>query len=210
MKPSMIKSLSALCLLLAAAAGASHAQSVAYSGRLDDPTNTALVSSDLTAPSFVDDQSVADNVALYALDVQVSGLVSIVSTGFAAGGADPYFTLFSGTGATATVVGSNYTQAFSTGGDFSFSAVLAAGTYRIALGAFANMSFAENLGSGVLGDGFVGLGVPAFLGDSSYRLVVNSPVPEPAAAWLLVAGMAALVLRWRMPVGFGARPKVIE
>ena len=36
--------------------------------------------------------------------------------------------------------------------------------YRIALGAFANMSFAENLGSGVLGDGFVGLGVPGVLG----------------------------------------------
>jgi hypothetical protein len=198
MKPSTTKSLAALCLLLAVATGASHAQSVVYSGRLDDPANTALVSSDLTAPSFVDEYAVANNVALYALDVQAAGLVSIVSTGFAAGGADPYFTLFRGADATATFVDSNYTQAFSTGGDFSFSAVLAAGAYRIALGAFANMSFAENLGSGVLGDGFVGLGVPDVLGDSSYRLVVNAPVPEPAAAWLLVAGMAALLLRRRI------------
>ena len=198
MKPSTIKSLAALCLLLAAATGASHAQSVIYSGRLDDPANTALVSSDLTAPSFDDERAVANNVALYALDVQASGLVSIVSTGFAAGGVDPYFTLFRGTGATATVVDSNYTQAFSTGGDFSFSAVLAAGAYRIALGAFANLSFAENLGSGVLGDGFIGLGVPDALGDSRYRLVVSAPVPEPAAAWLLLAGMAALLLRRRV------------
>ena len=198
MKPSTIKSLAALCLLLAAATGASHAQSVVYSGRLDDPANTALVSSDLTAPSFVDDRAVANNVALYALNVPTTGLVSIVSTGFAAGGVDPYFTLFRGAAATATVVDSNYTQAFSTGGDFSFSAVLASGAYRIALGAFANQSFAENLGIGVLGDGFTGLGVPDALGDSSYRLVVNAPVPEPAAAWLLGAGMAALLLRRRM------------
>lgn len=202
MKPSTIKSLAALFLLLAAAAGASHANTVVYSGRLDDPANTALVASDLAAPSFVDDQAVANNVALYMLEVQVTGLVSFFSTGFAAGGVDPYFTLFMGADETATVVGSNFTQAFSTGGDFSFSAVLAAGTYRIALGAFANMSFAENFGSGVLGDGFIGLGVPNALGDSHYQLEVNAavPVPEPATAWLVVAGMAAQLLLLRRRV----------
>lgn len=198
MQTRTMKSLVALCLLLAGATGASHAQSVVFSGRLDDPANTALVASDLSAPSFVDERAVANNVALYALDVPVTGVVSIVSTGFAAGGVDPYFTLFSGVGEAATVVGSNYTQAFSTGGDFSFSAVLAAGAYRIALGAFANMSLAENLGVGVLGDGFSGLGVPAGLGDASYRLEVTTPVPEPAA-WLLMAlGVTGLLQRRRM------------
>jgi len=36
--------------------------------------------------------------------------------------------------------------------------ILAAGTYEIAISAFENMSFAENLGSGTLADGFTGLG----------------------------------------------------
>jgi len=182
------------------ATGASHAQSVVCSGCLDDPANTALLFSDLTAPSFVDERAVANNVALYALDVQAAGLVSIVSTGFGVGGTDPFFTLFRGADASAPVVGSSYAQALSTGGDFSQSAVLAAGAYRIALGAHANMSLAENLGSGVLGDSFIALGVSDALGDSRYRTVVdvNAPVPEPAAAWLLAAGMAALQFRRRV------------
>lgn len=121
--------------------------------------------------------------------MQATGLVSISSTGFAAGGADPSFTQFRGAGATATVVGSNCTQAFSTGGDFSISAVLVAGVYRIALRAFAKMSFAEDLDNGALGDRFVGLGVPDALGDSRHRLMLNAPVPEKAAVWLLVAGI---------------------
>lgn len=172
----------------------SQAQSQVFSGRLDDPANTALVGSDLGAPSFIDERAVANNVALYTLNVLTTGPVSIQSTGFAAGGVDPYFSLFRGGDLVASFVDSNVGQAFSTGGDFSYSAVLSAGVYRIALGAFANMSFSENLGTGTLQDGFTGLGAPAFLGDTRYRLVVNSPVPEPAAAGLLSVGLLALWL----------------
>ena len=35
---------------------------------------------------------------------------------------------------------------------------LTSGLYTIALGAFANMSFAENLGTGTFGNRFIGLG----------------------------------------------------
>lgn len=109
-----------------------------------------------------------------------------------AGGVDPYFSLFSGSGPAATFVDSNYGQAFSTGGDFDDAATLAAGTYEIALGVFANMSFAENAGSGTLGDGFIGFGSGDFFGDGGYALTVTTPVPEPSPWRLAGLGIAAL------------------
>jgi hypothetical protein len=173
--------------LLVAATAAASAQT--YTGRFDDPGNAALVASDLTAASFVDDFAVANNVAIYDLVVGTAGTVSIQSTGFGEGGADPYFTLFQGSDGTATFLDSNYVQAFSTGGDFSYSALLAAGAYKITLGVFANMSFAENLGSGTLADGFIALGEPGSLGDGHYRMVVTTPVPEPSTWMLLAMGL---------------------
>ena len=167
-----------------------------YAGNLGDAGNAALVGSDLGAPDFTDDNSVANNVALYTFSTG-AGLVSIVSTGFAGGGVDPYFTLFTGSGGTATLLDSNYLQATSTGGDFTWSGSLAAGTYEIALGSFENMSFAENLGTGTLGDGFIALGDPNSLGDGSYSLDVTTPVPEPSGLLLMAAGFAALATRIR-------------
>ena len=167
-----------------------------YAGNLGNPGNAALVGSDLGAPDFTDENAIANNVALYTFTTS-TGTVSIVSTGFAGGGVDPYFTLFSGTGGTATFYDSNYLQATSTGGDFVWSGALAAGTYEIALGAFENMSFAENLGSGTLADGFISLGDPNSLGDGSYALNVTTTVPEPSGAWLLLFGAAALATRIR-------------
>ena len=166
-------------------------------GNLGDPTNPALVGSDLGAPLFDTPDDIADNVAIYQVVVPTDGELEIVSTGFAAGGIDPYFTLFSGAGTTATFFASNYDQAFSTGGDFVFDQNVAAGTYQIALGTFANMSFAENSGAGTLADGFIQLGLTYAMGDGSYALTVNvdggaPPVPEPANAAMLLAGLMAL------------------
>ena len=181
------------CAVLALAEATSSAATLA--GRLDDPANAALVGSDLGAPDFTDDSAVADNVALYAFTVGASGPVSIVSTGFASGGLDPYFSLFAGSGSSATFLDSNFAQAFSTGGDFSYSAVLDPGSYEIALGAFANLSFAENLGVGTLADGFVGLGEAGSLGDASYRLALSTPVSEPPVGLLLAVSLMGLALR---------------
>ena len=167
-----------------------------YAGNLGDAGNAALVGSDLGAPDFTDDNAIADNVALVTFTTN-TGLVSIVSTGFAGGGVDPYFTLFSGSGGAATFYDSNYLQATSTGGDFTWTGTLAGGTYEIALGAFENMSFAENLGSGTLADGFIFLGDPNSLGNGSYSLNVTTAVPEPSGALLLVFGVAALATRIR-------------
>ena len=171
------------------------AASTTLAGNLGDSGNAALVGSDLGSPDFTDADAVADNVALYTFTVTMPGTVDITSTGFAAGGVDPYFTLFAGAGDSATFVDSNYDQAFSTGGDFAWSGTLAAGTYQIALGSFANMSFAENSGDGTLADGFIFLGESGSLGDGSYSLTLTTPVPEPSGTWLMAVGLAALATR---------------
>jgi hypothetical protein len=62
---------------------------VLLAGRFDDPGNAALVGSDLGSPSFADDQTVANNVALYAFGLAARGVVTIHSNGYVAGGTDP-------------------------------------------------------------------------------------------------------------------------
>jgi hypothetical protein len=67
---------------------------------------------------------------------------------------------------------------------------LAPGSYQIAISAFENMSFAENLGSGTLADGFTGLGNLAQGEDLHYAFDVilnpqTSTVPEPGSFVML-------------------------
>lgn len=186
-------------LVLSALAWPVLAHVVSFTGELDDSGNTALVAFNMTAAQFSDDLATANNVALHVLHVAVGGSAQFTSTGFAGGGIDPYFTLFSGSDpATATLLISNYDHAWTLGGDFSLGAALAPGDYTLAIGAFANMSFAENLGGGVLADGFIGLGEPAFFGDGRYAFSVTLPdagsVPEPSDA--LLASTAALTAAW--------------
>jgi hypothetical protein len=182
-----------LCLGLVT--GTAQATTTTYSGFVNDQANAALVYSDLSPALFGNDNDIANNVALYQLFVPITGNVGFVSKGFAAGGVDPYFSLFQGSGPTATFLGSNYDQAFSTGGDFNLSYALAAGNYVVALGTSANMSFAENYGSGTFGDGFNSLGTPYSLGNYYYELAVTTPdqaVPEPSTLLLIGAGLASL------------------
>ncbi|MDP1900990.1 MAG: DVUA0089 family protein [Rubrivivax sp.] len=188
----------AAIVMMATAAGPALAAVVTFSGALGDATNTALVASDLGTAQFSDDLAKANNVALYALHVSVDGMVGFTSSGYAAGGTDPYFTLFRGlNSATATFVASNYFHALAWGGDFTQTEILSAGDYTVAIGTFVNLSFAENLGSGVLADGFIGLGDPRFFGEGAYTLTVTLPdtqtVPEPAGTSLtFTAALAAL------------------
>ena len=183
--------------LLAGSLATADAASITLSGFLNDPGNGALRGSGIapSPPAFIDEFDVANNVAVYAFTVPVGGTVTFDSNGVAAGGADPYFTLFTGGGDSATVLGSNYDQAFfGGGGDFLLSFALAAGDYQVAMGVFANESFAENLGVGTLGDGFIGLGEPDWLGSAFYELVITvpdrppPPVPEPGPLALLLLG----------------------
>jgi hypothetical protein len=168
----------ASCLLVSFGA----ASAATFSGNFGDRGNTALVSSDLGTASFTDPYAIANNVALYNFVVATTATVDIQSTAFVSGGADPYFSLFQGSGGSATFLASNYDQAFSTGGDFDYSSSLTAGHYEIALGVSANQSFAENYGSGTLADGFIGLGDPGSLGNGSYSVQVTMKSGQPVAA----------------------------
>lgn len=166
--------------------GAANAATVTFSGFVNDSDNTALRNtgvdpsgSRLGPPLFGNDWEIANNVAIYDLSIPVQNSVTFRSTGYAAGGADPCFILFRGRGDAATFLTSNFTQAFSTGGDFVLSSVLGAGDYTVVMGVFANESFAENYGSGTLGDGFTSLGVPDCLRSSFYQLEITGIISIP-------------------------------
>ena len=114
----------------------------------------------------------------------------------AQGGFEPYLSLFDAAGNflsstffgttcpagahTNTVSGFCYDEALDGG-------TLAPGNYQIAISAFENMSYAENLGTGVLSDGFTGLGNLATGEDLHYAfdVVLTSTVatPEPSFVW---------------------------
>jgi hypothetical protein len=199
-----------ICFLHLCFIGVTEVQAITLSGYLNNPANTALVGSDLGAPLFGDDFEIANNVALHVISVPVGGPVTFVSKGFAAGGIDPYFTLFQDAGKSATFMDSNYTQAFSAGGDFTLSVTLSPGNYTVAIGAFANMSFPENLGTGTLGDGFISLGEPYALGRTYYYELEVGLGPAPATIptlteWgtvimsVLLGGCCIYLLRRKRP-----------
>jgi hypothetical protein len=82
-----------------------------------------------------------------------------------AGGFDPYLSVFTGAGPTATFLASNDDGSCPPGAlsgalcrDSGLSLSLGPGTYTLVVSAFDNLSLAENLGTGTLGDGFTGLG----------------------------------------------------
>ena len=207
--PGWARALAVTALMATAPAWAG--QVAAFSGYLSDPANRALHASDLGAAQFGDDTAIANNVALYALHVDTAGPVRFTSTGFAAGGVDPYFSLFSGALAgSATWLVSNYLQAFSSGGDFVNSGWLDVGDYTVAIGAFANMSLAENRG-GFLADGFSGLGESYLLGSGFYSISVEQSdggggtVPEPASGALVLSAMFCGSRRARSLSAFNRR-----
>lgn len=185
--------ISLLAMLLTLTSGVAQAGTITISGSFNDAGNAALVWSDLGSPLFGDDGEIANNVALYDLVIPYGGTVEFESTGYANGGAEPYFSLFSGSLAsksTASFILSNYLESDI---DFDISTVLGAGSYVVALGVWENMSFAENTGTGTLGDGFIFLGGPGLLGNYYYELEVTHPddpghpVPDPGGTLLLMS-----------------------
>ena len=179
---------------LALAGICADAASVDYSGSLGDSGNPYLFGSDRGAPDFTD--APYNNVALYQVDVTQAGTLTISSAGFGDGHLDPYVTLFSGADHGAVFVGSAQD-------DFSWSLPVAAGWYWVAIGDWENFSFAENLGSGTLADGFIGIGDPNYYADGAYSVTVSldtgtPPIPEPSPSALLALGLVALGTRaWR-------------
>lgn len=167
----------------------------------DNANDVALITFELSATADVDVQTWS-----FGGGTNAAGQV------IAAGGFDTYVSLFSGWGAAATFVASNDDGLCPPGHVFGSCAdstlhvaSLAAGRYTLAVTMPSNFSFAENLGTGTLGDGFIGLaadwsgGACSATCTSAYALDITSAalVPEPAAPLLLALGLLTLALRRR-------------
>ena len=153
-----------------------------------------------------------------AITFGYGGGVNGAGTTIAQSGFESYLSLFNASGnflsstyfgttcpagaKTNTVLGGCYDVQLNAG-------VLAAGTYQIAISAFDNLSYAENLGAPLkLADGFTGLGNLYGGEDLHYAFDVTTtpsttppptPVPEPASITLLgLGGLAAGVARQRL------------
>jgi hypothetical protein len=163
------------------------------------------------------DAANANDFALFQFTLSIAANVDIQTWGYggganaqgaviAAGGFAPYVSLFQGSGNGATFLSSNAGGLCPPGNpipaceDATLKTNLAAGTYTVALSVFENMSFAENTGSGTLGDGFVGLGnyYDAASGidrTPAYALDITSPgiAPEPSSVALVVSAALFLI-----------------
>jgi hypothetical protein len=193
-----------------------------YSGNLKTDANVTGCDSACTLNSgdddgayaqwaaVVDTFTVSSATTMEAITYGFGGGTSLTGASVAAGGLEPYLSLFDSSGdfITSTFFGTNCPAgANSVGGncyDVSLDGgTLAAGTYQIALTAYENLSFAENFGTGTLADGFTGFGN---LGDGenlSYAFDVilgggtsggggGTETPEPASSILLTTACAAL------------------
>ena len=134
-----------------------------FTGALNpsDPNDVFLVTFTLSAPTSLNVQSWG-----YGGSSGAPGGKNAAGAEIAPGGFDPYISLFSGAGLTATFLASNDDGLCPPGTPTGASCLdstlhvnsLAPGTYTLALSVFENFSFAENLGTGSLGDLFIGLG----------------------------------------------------
>jgi hypothetical protein len=191
---------------------ASWATSISITGSLnsEEANDVLLVSFTLSSATPLTIQSFG-----YGGTSDAPGGVNAAGNVISSGGFDTYFSLFSGTGPAATFLASSDDglcppAAFAPAcrdSQLDFVSI-GAGEYTLALSVFDNFSFAENFGSGTLGDGFIGLGSYFNADSNSFRtpqyavdftandLIVTDvtetipAIPEPATAVLLGSGMA--------------------
>ena len=165
--------------------------------------------------AVVRDFHVDSTSSMTALTFSYGGGTNGSGMSIAANGFEPYLSLFDAAGdfLASTYFGTTCPAGAQTNADTGFcydvgldGGILAAGDYRIAISAFANMSFAENYGSGTLADGFTGLGNLADGEDLHFAFDVTlepssppSPVPEPLpGAMVGLSALAAVAARLRM------------
>ena len=158
-----------LCCLAILASGCASAASISVVGTLayNDATanGTAVRTFGILATSTVTIQSYG-----YGGSGSAPGGTNLAGAVIPAGGFDPYVSLFAGAGPTATFIASNDDGLCPPGApdvnggchDSTLNVTLDPGTYTVVVSAFDNMSLAENLGTGTLGDGFIGLGNYAY------------------------------------------------
>ena len=192
--------------IFAMPATATTLTTLSFIGSLDpgNPNDVFFATFTLATPSSVNIQTYG-----YGGTLNAPGGVNAAGMIVAAGGFDTYVSLFAGTGPSATFLASNDDGLCPPGhaspachdSTLSLSG-LSAGSYTLALSVFDNISFAENLGSGRLGDGFVGFGdyfdaASGTTRTSAYAVDIagNFAAPEPASVWLVLGGLCAVVFR---------------
>ncbi len=195
--------------------GIASADTLSYTGSLDptNPNDVFLATFSIASASNVVIQSYG-----YGGSAGAPGGTNAAGTAIAPGGFDTYFSLFSGTGPTATFLDSN-----DDGGCGPASpdpvcedsqldlTALAAGDYTVALTLPNNFSIAENYGYGGLGDGFIDLQGDYYdyasgeVRSSNFAFDITSdstlgsggtPIaatPEPSSLALLLSGLIAAV-----------------
>jgi hypothetical protein len=214
-------------LLILSAARVMSAGVISYVGDLKtDATVTGCGPSCTLSPSdsdatwaqfaaVVETFTVATPSDMFAVTFGYGGGVNGSAATILPGGLEPYLSLFDASG---DFLASTYYGTYCPAGANTYNGqcddvlldggVLAPGTYQIALSAFENMSYAENLGTGTLADGFTGLGNLNGNETLAYAFDVDldplSGVPEPGSAVLVLAALAMLpfVKRFR-----AARPR---
>ncbi|HMH13358.1 MAG TPA: DVUA0089 family protein [Edaphobacter sp.] len=209
-----------LFLLIPALASA---DTLSFTGNLDpnNPNDVFLTSFNLVTTSDVHIQTWS-----YGGTSAAPGGTNAASMVIPAGGFDTYISLFQGSGPSATFLTSDDDggcgpaapgPTFCEDSRLDLTS-LAAGDYTLALTLPFNYSFAENLGSGTLGDGFIGLQGDYYdsgsdeVRTSAYAVdITRTPsgsstppttvTPEPSSFVLLATGLAAsltsLRRRWR-------------
>lgn len=206
------------------------AGTIFVSGNLRTDATDTRCGSGCTLAAADDDATWAQWAAYnHSFSTAQTGRIQVVTYGYAggasgtgavvpAGGFAPYLSLFDSSGAliessssgicppgAQTLLGNCF--------DVQLNALhqLAAGNYIVSITAWMNLSMAENLGAGVLADGFTGLGN---LGtgeslDFAFDLIFTpnveievgpQAIPEPSTAWMaamggLVAGAATALRR---------------
>jgi hypothetical protein len=207
------------------------ANNISLTGLLSptDPNDVLLISFSLSSAQTVNLQSYG-----FGGSAQAPGGTNDAGAVISSGGFDSYFSLFSGAGPGATFLQSNDDGDCPPGdgtfgcSDSTINGLLAAGTYTLAVSAFENFSFAENLGGGTLGDGFIGLGNYGFntsdyavditVGpDSAALTLLNvqrlsdtpSSVPEPSCLVLLSTAIVALKIRYGRQRNAGAAKEIL-
>ena len=148
--------------LILALVMSSLAMAQSFTGSLNptDPNDVFLVRFTLSTSATVRIQSWG-----YGGSASAPGGTNAAGTVIAAGGFDPYISLFAGTGINATFLASNDDGLCPPGTrvsgfclDPTLTINLPAGSYTLAFSVFENFSFAENLGVGTVGDLFINLG----------------------------------------------------
>jgi hypothetical protein len=185
-----------LSLLMAAAC---YGDSISLTGSLDanNPNDVLLRVFTMSASSPLTIQSYG-----YGGGTNAAGTVT------PAGGFDTYVSLFTGTGPTATFLASNDDGSCPPGNaspachDSTLVVPsLGAGIYTMALSVFDNFSFAENFGSGTIGDGFIGLGdyfdaSSGTVRTSNYAVDIRASglTPEPATSLPVIVALGLLAI----------------